>query len=271
MTTMLDLDDALAHAVDVAQSAGDLLKEAHEKMKRDGIEALQIQTKKNASDFVTVVDASVQKHVIGRIREKYPEHRFVAEEDGADKLGDPESPYIWTVDPLDGTTNFIHQKRSFATMIALLKDQEIVAGVIYLPLLGDWFQGRKGGGAFYNGKPVELRQTKDMNDAILSTNITHRAKPCVNGERHVALPVCASVHNYGCAADEMGEILRGGNDGVFYKGVGLWDIAPGCLLIQEAGGKARWEFVDPTNPRKGVDCSAATKEIYGEVEKLIFD
>lgn len=147
---------------------------------------------------------------------------------------------------------------------------EILLGIIHLPMKNALFSGRRGGGAFWNDEPVRLRKTKNMNDAILCTNLESRLRPCIGGALHVSLPFCGSVHNYGCAAQEMGEILRGGNDGVFYEGVGLWDIASGCLLTAEAGGKARWEFVDPKDPRKGVHCVATTKEIFPEVEGLIF-
>ncbi len=267
---MLNLDEALDFTIDVARSAGMLLTKAFERLKREGSEELGVRTKKSARDFVTIVDAETQKHIIDRIRERYPDHRFIAEEEGADKLGNPACPHAWVIDPLDGTTNFLHGKPTFATMIALMEGSTFTAGVIYFPIFDEIFHGQKGTGAFWNGKPVQLRHTKDMNDAILSTNVTHRLKPCTNGELHVALPLCGSVHNYGCAAQELGEILRGSNDGVFYQGVGLWDIAPGCLMIEETSGKVRWEFVDPNDPRKGVNCVATTKEVFAEVEGLIF-
>lgn len=264
---MIDLEKALRDAIAVAEAAGNLLKEAFERSKKT---ALTIRTKSNARDFVTEVDGALQRFIVDRLTALYPNHRFIAEEEGADALGDPKSPYAWIIDPLDGTTNFIHGKPSFATMIALMEAGEIVAGVINMPMHGELFSARKGGGAFLNGKPVQLRRTRDMNDAIITTNMTHQLRPCTNGELHVALPLCAAVQNYGCAAEEMGEILRGGNDGVYYTGVGLWDVAPGCLMISEAGGRARWEFVDASNPRKGVNCVAGTREIFPEIEKRIF-
>lgn len=262
---MLNLDDLLAFAEDVARSAGQLLLEARAR----GGDALKVQTKSSAHDFVTEVDLAVQRHVIGRIAERFPTHRFIAEESGAEALGDPASPYAWVIDPLDGTMNFIHGKPTFGSLLALMEKDEVVLGVIAQPAFGKVFAGRRKGGAFLNGKPVRVRATKDMEDAIVCTNIRAQAVPC-NGTHHAPVPLAGSLHTYGDATQEMAEILEGWNDGIAYRGVGLWDIASGCLLIEEAGGRARWEFVDAANPRKGVHCVASTKKIFDALESFIF-
>lgn len=267
---MLDLDSTLAFATDLAREAGAHLCTSFEKMRREGIAGLNVRTKSSARDFVTDVDVATQRFLIGRIQTRFPSHRFIAEEEGADTLGDPASPFTWVIDPLDGTMNFVHASPVFGTMIALLEHGKPVVGVILLPMSGTLFTARKGAGATCNGTPVRLRPTQDMNDAILSTNLSSRARPCAENVLHVPVLPCASLHNYGCAASEIGAILEGRNDGIFYEGVGLWDIAPGCLMIQESGGKARWEFVDPGLPRNGVNCVASTATVFAELERFIF-
>lgn len=267
---MLDLDAALEVGITAARDAASLLEAAFERRKREGTAILSIRTKSSPRDLVTDVDREVQQSIVDRIRADFPSHRFIGEEEGAEDIGDPKSPYAWVIDPLDGTMNFVHGKTSFGTMIALLEGRKILLGVIALPLSGELFEGRKGGGARWNGNPIQLRATAGMDDAILCTNPERRLRPCIGGALHLSLPLCGSLHNYGCAADELGEILRGRNDGIFYEGVGLWDIAAGCLLVEEAGGRARWEYVDPGNPRAGVHCVATTEKIFTDVEKFIF-
>lgn len=266
---MFDIDHALTFAISLAEEAGTLLRDAFGKLQKSGNGALHIKTKSNDRDFVTDVDTSTQKFIVDRIRAAYPDHRFVGEEEGADSFGDPKSPFQWVIDPLDGTTNFIHASPNFGSMIALLENGKPVIGVIALPMRQQIYSAKKGGGAFCNGKKLRVRETRDMNDAILSTNLNSRAKEC-NGEFHVSIVQCASLHNYGCAACEMAAIADGLNDGIYYERVGLWDIAPGSLIVEEAGGKAEFRLRDTNDVRKGVDGVAGTKKIFDELRTFIF-
>ncbi len=266
---MLNLDQALSFAISLAEEASNLLRDAHAKLLKGGNGELHIKTKSNDRDFVTDVDTSVQKFIVDRIRAAYPEHRFIGEEEGADTFGDPKSPFAWVIDPLDGTTNFIHASPNFGSMIALLENGKPVIGVVALPMRHQIYSAKKGGGAFRNGERLIVRKTRDMNDAILSTNLNGRAKEC-DGEMHVSIVQCASLHNYGCAACEMAAVAEGFNDGIYYERVGLWDIAPGSLIIEEAGGKAEFRLRDPDDVRKGVDGVASTKGIFEELKGFIF-
>jgi myo-inositol-1(or 4)-monophosphatase len=258
----------LATCIEAATLSGKMLREAFENFLASG--KLSVKEKSFPGDLVTEVDAAVQRAVIDFLHARFPTHRFLGEEEGSDALGDPSDPHCWIIDPLDGTLNFVHGKPRFGTMIALQKGKTIDAGVIYRPMQDELFAAARGSGAMLNGKPVTLRRTTSMQDAVIAANIIHRAKSCTGGALHVSVPRCASVENYGNAAEEIGEVLLGRNDGVFFDGVGLWDIAAGCVLMEEAGGQVKWEWKDPKNPRGGVRAVLSTKEIFEELCDFLF-
>jgi len=264
---MLDLDEALTVATKAAHTAGSIL----EKYWRG---PLTIKTKTSARDLVTEVDGLAQEAIIETILNTYPDHGFITEEVVGKRHAqavekNEHSPYKWIIDPLDGTTNFTRGKKDCGTIIALQENDELVLGVIFLPFLDQLFTGAKGKGAFCNGKEVTLRQTKDMIDTLISTNLMARSRED-KGILHVTFPACSFIHNYGCAATEMGAILLGENDGILYDGVGLWDIAAGCVLLAEAGGKYCYTYKDHTDPRKGVTCVASTAPIFDELHNFFW-
>jgi myo-inositol-1(or 4)-monophosphatase len=253
----INLDRALDVAIRAAHAAGNVLQR-HFRKKHT------IQTKRSPRDLVTEVDREAQEMIVKIINQKFPDHRFLTEEIGTEKMGDTKSPYVWVIDPLDGTTNFVHGKPLCGTNIALQENSHTIMGVMWNPFSKDLFTAKRGSGALWNTKPIILRKTRDILDALLSTNITERSVMC-HGVRHVAIPLSGGIHNYGCAMEEIAAILRGENDGVFFDGVGLWDIAAGCLMIEEVGGRSRIEFHDPSDPRKGVRCVASTTPIFEEL------
>lgn len=270
MNTSFDRNTALLVATEAAKISGAILVHEYRAAFETGEGLASIKTKSSEIDFVTHVDGLAQAAIIETISKHYPDHRFIAEEEGADELGDPSSDYAWIIDPLDGTLNFIHGKPNFGTIIAVREKDEVIAGVMWLPLKNDLFTCVKGGGVLWNGRPVTLRATQGMTDAVLCSNLSHRAKTMEDGTRYVTLPYCASVENYGCAADELGQVLMGRNDGAFFNGPKLWDLAAGCMMIEEAGGKARYELIDPGDERSGLLCATSTKTIFNELCDFVF-
>lgn len=226
---------------------------------------ISITTKESATDYVSEIDKQSQQLVIAAIQKHFPDHRFIAEEDGAQHLGDPNSPYEWIIDPLDGTLNFIHKRENFGSVVAVQKDGELLAGSMDMPLLNQAFYGGKGLGAFYNDEPIVLRDTKGMTDAVLNCNTMRRAVQGEDGVYRATMPYCASIENTGCAVQEIGEMLRGKTDGAFFLGIRLWDIATGFLLVQEAGGKMKMEPLEPGNPATGYRCACGTEPIFDEL------
>ncbi|PIQ76026.1 hypothetical protein COU78_03630 [Candidatus Peregrinibacteria bacterium CG10_big_fil_rev_8_21_14_0_10_49_24] len=268
----VSISSLLETATQAAKKGADLLVAKHKDVfGENATGSLHVDTKSSATDFVTEADSNSQDAIIAVIQNKFPEHRYIAEEEGADTLGNPDSPYEWIIDPLDGTTNFIHGKENFGTIIAVQKNGELLAGVIWMPLLHLLYQGAKGGAVTVNGKKAVLRNTGGMNDAVLSTNIMRRAKEGKDGAWYCSMPYCGSVENYGNAAQEMGEIILGQNDGAFFRGIRLWDVAAGCLMVKEMGGKYRYEHLEPGNNRSGLLCVASTEKIFDELCDFIFE
>ena len=266
--SVFDLEKALTVATAAAKAAGKILEDHFQK-------PLTIKTKSSARDLVTEVDGLAQETIIETIFQKYPDHGFITEEVVGPRHAVPlqknaSSPYKWIIDPLDGTTNFTRGKKECGTIIALQENDELVLGVMWLPFLGHLYTGAKGKGTFLNGKQIHLRKTANMIDAILCTNLIARAKEDAAGVLQISIPPCAFIHNYGCAAEEIGAVLRGENDGVFFDGVGLWDIAAGCVLLAEAGGKYCYTFKEHVDPAKGVLCVASTAPIFGELHNFLF-
>jgi myo-inositol-1(or 4)-monophosphatase len=138
------------------------------------------------------------------------------------------------------------------------------------PRFAETYTAIRGEGAYLNGKLCVLRKTAGMDDAVLSCNIAHRAVKKTDGTLSVPIPFCASIENYGNAIEEFAVVLKGWNDGVFFKGPKLWDTAAGCLMIEEAGGKSRTELKEKDDDRSGVLCAASTKEIFEEIEEFVF-
>ncbi|MBT3835592.1 inositol monophosphatase family protein [Candidatus Peribacteria bacterium] len=254
---MIDLNKTLEIAIKIAEKAGDFV------MKHHGTD-LDIKTKKTENDLVTEIDKESQRIIISAIKEEFSDHGFIGEEASEEnKLS--ESPYEWIIDPIDGTINFVRAREDFGINIALQEDGNLILGIMYLPMLNQMFTATKDGGAFLNGNPIKLRNTKNMMDAILCSNLTKRAKKDSNGILQISTPACASLHNYGCAAQEIARILLGHNDGVFFDGVGLWDVAPGALMVKEAGGDY---FIDYENPGD-VKCVASTSAIFEELKLFL--
>jgi len=270
MSSIFDRDAALRTATEAAKISGAILMHEHKEAFESGQGLSSVQTKESEIDFVTHVDGLAQQAIIETIQKHYPDHRFIAEEKGAEELGDASSDYAWIIDPLDGTLNFIHGKPNFGTIIALREKDEVIVGVMWLPLKNDLFTCIKGKGVFWNNKPVKLRTTQGMTDAVFCSNLSHRAKTMEDGTRYVTLPYCASVENYGCAADELGQVLMGRNDGAFFNGPKLWDLAAGCMMIEEAGGKSKYELLDPDDERSGLLCAVSTKPIFNELCDFVF-
>ncbi|MDP7477303.1 MAG: inositol monophosphatase [Candidatus Peribacteraceae bacterium] len=259
----ISIDQLIAVSREVAEIGSGILEYEYDAINR-GNKKLDVSIKSSAIDLVTEIDGRTQEAIVAGIQKHFPDHRFIGEEEGAEDLGDPSSPYEWIIDPLDGTTNFIHGKHSFGSIIAVQKDGVLIAGAMHLPLLDQWYWGGKGAGAYYNGDTIKLRETESLQGAILNCNLIHRAKE-VDGVLTVTLPSCRSIENTGCAAEELGEILMGHTDGVFFDGIRLWDIAAGFLLVEEAGGKMAYEAQEPGNPKGGYTCAASTAQIFDDL------
>ena len=190
----------------------------------------------NQLNLVTEVDRFCEKTVFSILRKKYPNYNLWGEESGQGKI---QSKYTWLVDPLDGTTNYAHGYPFFCCSIALLKNSEPIAGVIYDALRDECFTATKGCGAFLNGKRLRVSKTKTLAESLVCTGFAYRVlETHYNFDNFKRFVLKArGVRRDGSAALNLAYLAAGRFDGFWERGVQAWDIAAGVLLIREAGGK----------------------------------
>jgi myo-inositol-1(or 4)-monophosphatase len=190
---------------------------------------------KRASDFVTSVDKKSERVIIDTIKGNFPDHLFLAEE-SLKECG--KEAYRWIIDPLDGTTNYIHGYPVFSTSIALEYKGEIILGVTLDPLKGELFHSEKGRGAFLNGKQVEVSDV-NLKESLITTGFPFRKKEMTDSYLKLFKNIFFKVSDLrraGSAALDLAYLACGRCDGFFELGLSPWDIASGSLLIKEAGG-----------------------------------
>lgn len=191
---------------------------------------------KHASDFVTSVDKQSEKIIIDTIREHFHGHLFLAEE-SLKECG--KETYRWIIDPLDGTTNYIHSYPVFSISIALEYEGKIITGVTLDPLRNEMFWAEKGTGAFLNDHPIKVSEANALKESLITTGFPFRSKEMIDTYlklfKNLFLKV-SDLRRAGSAALDLAYLACGRCDGFFELGLSPWDIAAGSLLIKEAGG-----------------------------------
>jgi myo-inositol-1(or 4)-monophosphatase len=222
-------DGFLEIAVKAVKLAGQIVVEHLGKISQKDIDI------KQASDFVTVVDRESEKIIIDTIKERFPDHLFLAEE-SLKECG--KGTYRWIIDPLDGTTNYIHGYPVFSISIALEYGGEVITGVILDPLRNELFWTEKGSGAYLNCLPMEVSKV-DIGESLVTTGFPFRSKVMIDTYlklfKNLFLKV-SDLRRAGSAALDLAYLACGRCDGFFELGLSPWDIAAGSLLIKEAGG-----------------------------------
>ncbi len=218
-------------AVRAARDAGRIILRSVERG-----DTLSVETKRR-NDFVTEVDRKAEAAVVERIARAYPEHAILAEESG--HHGSPEAEYQWVIDPLDGTTNFLHGFPQFAVSIALRKNGRLDQAVVYDPLTEEMFTASRGGGAFLNNRRLRVSTRRTLEAALLGTGFTFRDDQDL--DRYLRTfralyPGTAGIRRAGSAALDLAYVAAGRLDGFWEFGLKPWDLAAGVLLIREAGG-----------------------------------
>jgi myo-inositol-1(or 4)-monophosphatase len=224
------MEPLLNIAVSAARQAGDIIVRHMEQVDR-----LKI-TAKNSNEYFSEVDIKAEQAIINAIHKAYPEHGIHAEESGVQE-GDGES--IWIIDPLDGTSNYLHGFPFFSVSIALKVKNRIEHGVVYDPLRHECFAASRGRGARLNDRRIRISKQTQLNAALLGTGFPFRDMTLA--KRY--LPTfealfgkCAGVRRTGSAALDLAYVASGRLDGFWEFGLRPWDIAAGSLLIREAGG-----------------------------------
>ncbi len=226
----IDLDSVLKHSVQAARIAGEILNKNFGRLKSDEI------FNKSAFDFVTEVDTASETAIIEYLQKFFPDFAILAEESGKNLK---KSQFLWLIDPLDGTKNYIHKFPIFSISIGLRYKNEIVCGVVYAPSSGEMFTAKKGQGAYLNGKPIWVSKISHMADSMLATGFPHSAKDYLEvyqkSFKELFLKVSA-IRRAGSAALDLAYTACGRFDGFWEFKLNPWDIGAGILLIQESGG-----------------------------------
>jgi myo-inositol-1(or 4)-monophosphatase len=222
-------------ALTVARSTGDMLVRAAE-----DIDKLDVE-RKGQNDFVTQVDRAAEDMIISGLRKRYPHHGFLSEECGRIAGRDEGEQYLWIIDPLDGTTNFIHGIPHYAISIALEINGQLEVAVVYDPVKREEFTASKGRGAALNGRRIRVSARKGLDGALIGTGFPFRPDQASIADRYFSIfrtvaGQTAGIRRPGAAALDLAYVAAGRFDGFWEFGLQSWDMAAGVLLVQEAGG-----------------------------------
>jgi myo-inositol-1(or 4)-monophosphatase len=248
-------------ACEAAQKGGDVLRRRFRES-----DALRVELK-GRRDFVTEVDRQAEAAVLGYLRERCPGHVFMSEEESPEAEA---AEYRWVLDPLDGTTNFIHGVTPFSVSIALEDGEGLVAAAILDPHLSELFHACRGGGARLNGEPIRCSRPDGLEHSLVATGFPFREMSRL--DRYLqsfeafVLKTCG-IRRAGSAAIDLAYTACGRYDGFWEIGLSRWDVAAGTLLVREAGGRV----TDPTGGEMHLDTGdivAAGVELHGEMLEI---
>ncbi|XP_040912143.1 inositol monophosphatase 1-like [Toxotes jaculatrix] len=233
---MADLwQSAMDHAVAIARKAGEVVREA---LRDDR----KVMTKSSSVDLVTLTDQRVEQLIIQSVKEKFPTHRFIGEESvAAGEACDLTDSPTWIIDPIDGTTNFVHAFPFVAVSIGFFVNKQSEFGVVYSCLEDKMFTARRGKGAFCNGEPLSVSDQEDIRQSIIATEFGSSRDPEAVDKIFSSLRnvLCIPVHGVrgaGSAAVNMCLVASGCVEAYYEIGIHVWDVAAGSLIVSEAGG-----------------------------------
>jgi myo-inositol-1(or 4)-monophosphatase len=244
-------------AVRAARKAGSIINRAS----LDG-SPLEVRSKR-VNDFVTKIDGAAEDVIIDTVRKAYPDHAFLAEESGRTE---GEAEYTWIIDPLDGTTNFIHGFPQYCVSIGVQHRGQLAHGVVYDPVRNELFTASKGRGAFLNDRRIRVSKCTRLEGALVGTGFPFKELRRVElylVQLRTMMEKTAGVRRAGAAALDLAYVACGRLDAFWELGLSPWDMAAGALLVQEAGGLVS----DPTGEQDFLatgDVCAATPKMFTE-------
>ena len=259
-----NLHPMLNVAIKAARAAGAVINRA----------ALDVENvrvaQKQVNDFVTEVDQASERIIIETLLSAYPQHGILAEESGSE-YGNKNSDHIWIIDPLDGTTNFIHGFPVYCVSIALSYKGKIEHAVVYDPSRNDLFTATRGRGAFLNERRIRVSKRTQLKDCLVSTGFPFRPGDNLRQYLRMFADVTervAGVRRPGSAALDLAYVAAGFTDGFFETGLSIWDIAAGSLLVTEAGGLVG-NFTGEADFMEQRECLAGNPRAYGQLVGIL--
>jgi myo-inositol-1(or 4)-monophosphatase len=252
---------------ELLETARILAREAGDHIRRSASQLRQVDYKGRA-DLVTDVDRRSEEIILDGIRRAYPDHAVLAEESGGNEA---QSDFHWIVDPIDGTTNFVHGYPFYCVSIAVQYRQETMAAVVFNPVAGELFSALKGGGAHLNGNPITVSATDELSKSLVATGFPYQL-----GERwqHSMTLFEAFYRNShgvrrdGAAALDLCYVAAGRFEGFWEYELSPWDVAAGLLIVQEAGGKTT-DFEDNPSGIHDRQVLASNRRIHDEMLQVM--
>ncbi|MDD4149587.1 MAG: inositol monophosphatase family protein [Bacteroidales bacterium] len=242
---------------EIAKNAGKIIKDNFGQITQSSIET------KGLNDFVTEIDKAAEKYIVAELTKLIPESGFIAEEGTSDKVGET---YNWIIDPLDGTTNFIHGFYPVAVSIALMKKSEIISGVVYEVGLDECFYAWKNGGAWLNGNRITVSSKSVFKNSLLATGFPYHDFEQL--DKYIDLlkfltKNTQGIRRLGSAATDLAYVACGRFDGFYEYDLKPYDVAAGCILVTEAGGKLS-DFAGDDDYIFGKEIVASNSEIFND-------
>jgi myo-inositol-1(or 4)-monophosphatase len=249
-------------AMEVVKKAAAFVRERHENRK-----ALVIE-EKGRQNFVTEVDLKAEKILVKGLSKVLPEAGFIAEEGTSSLRGET---FNWVIDPIDGTTNFIHGVFPFAISVGLSREDEVVAGIIYEFGLDEYFYAWKGGGAWLNGQAIQVSQIASVGQSLIATGFPYTdftyLKEFMQSMHHF-MKHSNGLRRLGSAATDIAYVACGRYDGFYEYGLNPWDIAAGIVLVQEAGGEVS-DFKGQEKPLYKETFISTNHHIFNEFQNSV--
>lgn len=226
----MELKELTLELKEIGREAGSFIREERKKFSKSSIEI------KGKNDLVSYVDKETEKFLVHKLSSLIPNSGFITEEQTIEQA---TKEYTWIIDPLDGTTNFIHNIPNYCTSIALMHQEEIVAGVIYEVANDECFYAWKNGGAYLNGDKIKVAEEKEINECVFATGFPIYNFENIDNYLAILNELMKNTHGLrrmGSAAADMAYVACGRYGGYFEYNINPWDIAGGIIIVQEAGG-----------------------------------
>ncbi|MFW5754245.1 MAG: inositol monophosphatase family protein [Marinilabiliaceae bacterium] len=258
---MPDIKTVCEETVKIARETGQFVKQSRQENRPD------VETK-GRNDFVTEIDKTSEEKLVKALGELVPEAGFIAEENTSNKEG---NTYNWIIDPIDGTTNFIHGLYPYAISIALQENQEMVLGVVYEIGMDECFYAWKGGPALLNGTEIKVSETSAVADSLIATGFPYTNYSRINNFMETLDYFMKNSHGLrrlGSAAADLAYVACGRFDAFYEYSLKPWDVAAGAFIIQQAGGKVS-DFKGGNNYLHGGEIVTANGAMFQEMKDVI--
>jgi myo-inositol-1(or 4)-monophosphatase len=258
----MDYKDICFKAIDVIKSVGEFIQNEVKEISTADVET------KSLNSFVTYVDKNAEERLVKGLKSILPESGFLTEEE---TIPQQNATFKWIIDPLDGTTNFIHKVPLFAISVALAENNETVIGIVLEINRNECFYSWKGGEAFLNGEKIRVSEAKTINDSLVATGFPYYDFKIL--KQYMAMieelaQISQGIRRFGSAATDLAYVACGRFDIFFEHSLNPWDVAAGAFIVQQAGGKVT-DFSGGNNYIYGKEIIATNKDVYNEFQLLV--